>query len=245
MMEQQASNLKAFATPYDGYTFRSRNEAKWAAFFKYMGIQYKYEDADVNDGHRRILPDFLLPDFGIQLEVKHNGFTEDERNAHVDKYSIVPSTTGMPCIIAYGDPREVTTDKPWNNSVLLFNAIKKDTPPSLSEAVLARCRAWFTSDDEAIIISSNIDPLYVVAVKDGGKWVKKPYIWTDNIYHRSVEKVALYVRQLQFEYVGDHPAPESDEADEAIEAVWRSKHAPKAIYAGSDRPLWGAPAWAH
>lgn len=248
MMEQQESKLKAFATQYDGYTFRSRNEAKWAAFFKYMGIQYKYEDSDISDGRRRILPDFFLPDFDIFLEVKHNGFNEDERNVHIDKYSIVPNTVGKPCIIAYGDPKEVTTDKPWNNSVLLFNAVKKDTPPSLSEVVLAQCRVWFSSDDEAVIVSPNINQQYAVVVKNGGKWIKKPYIWVDNIYHRDVEKVALFVRQLQFEYVGDHPAPDSDEADEAIEAVWRSKHAPKAIYAGSDKQkssLWGAPLWAH
>ena len=35
--------IKAIPTKYNGYTFRSRQEARWAVFFDHLGIEYEYE----------------------------------------------------------------------------------------------------------------------------------------------------------------------------------------------------------
>jgi len=53
--------VKPIETPYKGYRFRSRLEARWAVFFDAMGISYEYEPEgfDLGDGVW-YLPDFLL-----------------------------------------------------------------------------------------------------------------------------------------------------------------------------------------
>jgi hypothetical protein len=49
-------NIKAIPTPYAGVNFRSRLEAKWAAFFDLVGWRWQYEPLDF-DGW---IPDFVL-----------------------------------------------------------------------------------------------------------------------------------------------------------------------------------------
>lgn len=63
--------IKSIDTPYDGYLFRSRLEARWAIYFKHMDINYSYEPVTVvlDDG-TKYLPDFYLTDFEIWVEVK-------------------------------------------------------------------------------------------------------------------------------------------------------------------------------
>lgn len=63
--------IKAIETVYNGYRFRSRLEARWAVFFDTLGVKYEYETANLCDatGHR-YLPDFLLPDQYVWLEIK-------------------------------------------------------------------------------------------------------------------------------------------------------------------------------
>lgn len=71
------SRDKAYGIPteYRGYIFRSRLEAKWAAFFDLLGWRYEYESCDF-DGW---IPDFVI--FGakpIYVEVKPvSDFPED------------------------------------------------------------------------------------------------------------------------------------------------------------------------
>lgn len=48
--------VKAIKTTYDGINFRSRLEAKWAAFFQMLGWPFEYEPFDL-DGY---IPDFVL-----------------------------------------------------------------------------------------------------------------------------------------------------------------------------------------
>jgi hypothetical protein len=44
--------MKAIKTKYGGYTFRSRLEARWAAFFDAFGLKWTYEPEGfvLNDG---------------------------------------------------------------------------------------------------------------------------------------------------------------------------------------------------
>jgi hypothetical protein len=57
--------MSAIPTRYNGVQFRSRLEARWAAFFDLVGWRWEYEPLDL-DGY---IPDFVLCDH-ILVEVK-------------------------------------------------------------------------------------------------------------------------------------------------------------------------------
>lgn len=61
-------DMHAIRTTYRGITYRSRLEARWAAFFDALGWHHTYEPFDGNG----YIPDFLLrtPDGEILIEVK-------------------------------------------------------------------------------------------------------------------------------------------------------------------------------
>lgn len=63
--------MKAIETYYSGYLFRSRREARWAVCLDALGIHWLYEPEgyQFNNGDK-YLPDFLLPDPGLWVEVK-------------------------------------------------------------------------------------------------------------------------------------------------------------------------------
>ncbi|MBX5010876.1 hypothetical protein HJB67_13015 [Rhizobium lentis] len=67
--------IKAIPTIYNNVQFRSRLEARWAAFFDLSGIEWDYEPFDL-DGWT---PDFLLRAGGVDMlsEVKPIDFTRD------------------------------------------------------------------------------------------------------------------------------------------------------------------------
>lgn len=94
-------------TLYDGYRFRSKNEAKWAAFYKKLGIPYRYE-ADrylVNEGT-------YLIDFEFQ-EQEEKGITDclveikpkEPAAEECAKAEGLAQTRGIPVYIFYGDQR--------------------------------------------------------------------------------------------------------------------------------------------
>lgn len=54
--------MKAIATSYKGYKFRSRLEARWAVFFDSLGLDWEYEKEGFNlENGLYYLPDFYLP----------------------------------------------------------------------------------------------------------------------------------------------------------------------------------------
>jgi hypothetical protein len=70
---------KALNTPYRGYDFRSRTEARWAVYFDIMAWSYEYEKEGYDlHPHGNYLPDFWLPQFNCWAEVKGERFTRDE-----------------------------------------------------------------------------------------------------------------------------------------------------------------------
>lgn len=94
-------------TLYDGYRFRSKNEAKWAAFYKKLGIPYRYE-ADrypVNGGTYLIDFEFQeQEEKGITdclIEIKPKEPTAEE----CAKAEWLAQTRGIPVYIFYGDQR--------------------------------------------------------------------------------------------------------------------------------------------
>jgi len=58
--------IAAIPTLYRGRMYRSRLEARWAAFFDALGWEHEYEPFDLGLWS----PDFLLPEFKILVEVK-------------------------------------------------------------------------------------------------------------------------------------------------------------------------------
>jgi hypothetical protein len=63
--------IRAIETEYKGYRFRSRLEARWAVFFDAMGAQWDYEPQGYRlPSGRGYLPDFLLPEVNLLLDIK-------------------------------------------------------------------------------------------------------------------------------------------------------------------------------
>lgn len=62
---------KARPTTYNGITYRSRIEARWAAFFDHLNIRFSYEPKAFDLGALGwYLPDFYLPQQAFWIEVK-------------------------------------------------------------------------------------------------------------------------------------------------------------------------------
>lgn len=67
--------MKIIPTVFDGIKFRSRLEARWAVFFKKIGIEYEWEPESFDLGETAYIPDFYLSNFGggIYCEIKPVG----------------------------------------------------------------------------------------------------------------------------------------------------------------------------
>lgn len=76
-MDAPLIELKAIQTVYDGQHFRSRLEARWAAFFNALQIPYSYEPEGFDLNGLKYLPDFWLPDHKFFFEVK-GPFTDNK-----------------------------------------------------------------------------------------------------------------------------------------------------------------------
>lgn len=62
--------MEAIDTYYNGNYHRSRLEARWAFFFKELGIKYEYEPQGFKSNGEYYLPDFYLPDTYLRNESK-------------------------------------------------------------------------------------------------------------------------------------------------------------------------------
>ncbi len=69
--------IKAIETEYDDYRFRSRLEARWAVFFKTLGIKYEYEKEGYDLDGIWYLPDFWFPRQQIWVEIKGENSGDD------------------------------------------------------------------------------------------------------------------------------------------------------------------------
>ena len=69
-------NIKAIPTTYEGVNFRSRNEAKWAAFFDLCSWCWEYEPFDLEGW----APDFIIktPYCDVLIEIKYIDLDEAE-----------------------------------------------------------------------------------------------------------------------------------------------------------------------
>lgn len=93
------ASIKPIETTYNGYQFRSRQEARWAVLLDTLGIDYLYETEGfyLGDGVR-YLPDFWLPALKLWIEVKGVMPTEDE----FIKATLLAQCHGNPVAIFWG-----------------------------------------------------------------------------------------------------------------------------------------------
>jgi hypothetical protein len=97
-------------TTYNGVTYRSRSEARWAYLFDILRVKFEYEPGKFNTPHGWYLPDFLLPTQGCWVEVKgpHPTEVEKDKAASLARQTRIPSyifSCGIPLIEATGQPR--------------------------------------------------------------------------------------------------------------------------------------------
>ena len=95
--------FKAIATNYRQYEFRSRLEAKWAAFFDLCGWSWSYEPVD----HNGWIPDFAIGYRPTLVEVKPF-FREHEWLEAVEK--IRQSQCQEPVILLGADPSWIAVE---------------------------------------------------------------------------------------------------------------------------------------
>jgi len=86
---------------YDGVTFRSRTEARWAMAFNLCGERWEYEPEGFALECGPYLPDFWFPDRKCYAEVKGKPFTA----AEIEKCEQLSEATGCPVLMLDGAPR--------------------------------------------------------------------------------------------------------------------------------------------
>lgn len=108
-------NIKAKPTTYAGVTFRSRLEARWAAFFDICGLQWKYEPRF--DFIKGWLPDFLITTSACEIlaEVKPIDIAYAEREYRCGKDVNLPDYhnalryySDLPIILLGNEPNCLT-----------------------------------------------------------------------------------------------------------------------------------------
>lgn len=98
------TTINAIPTEFNGITYRSRVEARWAVFFDRMGWSAVYEQEGFNLGSVRYLPDFWLPEWGVYVEIKAEDPSDEERL----KCRSLAEASGKPVWLLAGSPGEGT-----------------------------------------------------------------------------------------------------------------------------------------
>lgn len=95
------TTIAPIETSYAGYRFRSRLEARWAVFFKHLGIDFRYEPQGyVLDGEP-YLPDFLIhPGTPLETWVEIKGQFPDA--GEIAKASKLAEGTGIRTYLYFG-----------------------------------------------------------------------------------------------------------------------------------------------
>lgn len=81
-------NIKNHETTYNGVCFRSRLEARWAAYFDLLRLNWEYEPLDINGWS----PDFLLdiPCSHSECNGKHRLLVEVKPYLNIDEFKCHP-----------------------------------------------------------------------------------------------------------------------------------------------------------
>ena len=99
-------NIKPIETVYNGYRFRSRLEARWAVFFRAVGLDYQYEPEGFEMDGIRYLPDFYLPSIDRWFEIKGKPLSVEEIKK-CEEFCLRKDNYGIKFSIAIGPPQPV------------------------------------------------------------------------------------------------------------------------------------------
>ena len=89
-------------TRYAGQAFKSRTEARHAAFFDALELRWHYEEQGYRLPSGMYLPDFLLPGLDVWLEVKGRPLSPNERQ----RCGELQVATGRAVLVSVGRPLE-------------------------------------------------------------------------------------------------------------------------------------------
>jgi hypothetical protein len=117
-------SIRPIPTRYDGYSFRSRLEARWAVFYKALGLPYRYETEGYVVNGVKYLADFYFPtqeEKGLTacyVEIKPTEPTPEEEY----KAEWLAQYTGVPVYLFYGG--ELRLPKEENGAYAKFYRVR-------------------------------------------------------------------------------------------------------------------------
>ena len=92
--------IQAIQTLYKGFRFRSRLEARWAVFLDELKADWTYEPEGFDLEGTWYLPDFLVKDWNVWIEVKGSVPTDDEK----EKCQLLAAASGKRVLLLIGEP---------------------------------------------------------------------------------------------------------------------------------------------
>ena len=96
------ATIKAIKTQYKGQYYRSRTEARWAVFFDYLQLEFKYEPEGYDLGKDGwYLPDFYIPSLDCFIEIKPDVPVEGRESPT----EALAAHTGKSVYTFYGSPQ--------------------------------------------------------------------------------------------------------------------------------------------
>lgn len=164
--------MKAIDTLYEGHYFRSRTEARWAVFWKTLGLPFEYESEGyyLDDGNVMYLPDYYIRAWNTYVEIK----AEAPNSNEIRKCMLLHRESEKPVLLIYGQP--------WQGEykALLFD-----------DESMAQCYEEFPHRyfEGAIFGCSSCDYLMFVSEGDSGNYLKSVY---ENDFHHRDSAGVLY-----------------------------------------------------
>ena len=160
-------------TIFDGHRFRSRLEARWAVFFKTLGIIYEYQREAFELPSGWFLPAFWLPVEKCWIHIAPTGSSKFSEPCHE-----LSSRSGEQVLYVVGNPwqmgyciqvysvrsPETTFDTPYNEDAVFAEDRKAD-----------RC-LWISGDNGASSLTPSTDS------KHGEDWPMENGSWLCNAY---------------------------------------------------------------
>ena len=142
--------IKAIETVYNGYRFRSRQEARFAVMMDALGIKWRYEveGLEIVGKSRTVyyLPDFIIEATGVYIEIKGAEPNEDE----LIKASMLAQSSWHPMVAIFWGPfRHIDF---MRNNVLLYHNLKREFKTERGLGLLALgLQSWdYNALDDAL-----------------------------------------------------------------------------------------------
>jgi hypothetical protein len=114
--------IAAIETAYNGVVFRSRTEARYAVYFDVLGVRWLYEPEAYSLDSGPYLPDFLLPDLDLFVEIKGKHASDLEEQKCAD----LAISTGKNVVLFPHEPRVSDQNRSASGGVMFFSSGGQD-----------------------------------------------------------------------------------------------------------------------